>query len=168
MWLDSEMKLEKQLEDTCNKADNKVTLLQHIRWSLDRETAISVYKTVMLPLLEYCDFLVDSGPKDSIKSEQWPEAWWNLSINKLHLKFKVKRLVDRRKHHLVCLIYRYAENPDNRVLQNNRTRPDKKVKLRLDRPMSELYRKSPLYWGFQIWNKLPTETQMSDSIHHLK
>ena len=72
------------------------------------------------------------------------------STNTMHRKCNVERLAPRRKRHLAALIYKVAQDPRNRILQRNRTRSDKKVKLRVERPTQEKYKKGPLYLGMQL------------------
>ena len=88
--------------------------------------------------------------------------------NAAYRKCKMERLLNRRNRHLVNLVFKHAEDPDNRVLQNNRTRSDKKVKLKVERPKREKYRRGPLYRGMQLWDELPPDVQKSDSLQLFK
>ena len=83
-------------------------------------------------------------------------------------KCKVERLEPCRKRHSASLIYKVAQDPNNRVLQRNRTRSDKKVKLKVEQPKREKYRKGPLYRGMELWDQIPHDIQKSDSVHILK
>ena len=81
---------------------------------------------------------------------------------------RVERLAPRRKRHLAALIYKVAQDPRNRILQQNRTRSDKKVKLKVERPKREKYKKGPLYRGMQLWDQIPHDIQKCESSHIFK
>ena len=49
------------INTTHNKANHKVYLLKKIRLYVSRWVANQIYKTCILPILDYADFLVDSG-----------------------------------------------------------------------------------------------------------
>ena len=140
---------------------------------MNRDDSICLFKHAIVPLLEYGDFLVDSVPKSHIKQLQTVQNKGlrtclrvkplEMSTNALHKKCKIERLCPRRKRHLVSLIYKVAQDPNNRVLQNNRTRSDKKVKLKVERPKREKYKKGPLYRGMGLWDQIPSDIQKSES-----
>ena len=92
----------------------------------------------------------------------------DLSTNKLHRKCKIERLAPRRKRHLAALMYKVSQDPRNRILQRNRTRSDKKVKLKVERPKREKYKKGPLYRGMLLWDQIPHDIQHCDSSHIFK
>ena len=152
--------------------------LQKIRYFMNRDDSICLFKHAIVPILEYGDFLVESAPKSHIKQLQTVQNKglrtclrvkpMDLSTNALQRKCKVERLGPRRKRHLVSLIYKVAQDPKNRVLQNNRTRSDKKIKLKVERPKREKYKKGPLYRGMGLWDQISSEIQKCDSSHIFK
>ena len=59
--LDENLTMNNMIDSTFNKANCKVYLLKKIRPYITREIANRIYKTCILPILDYADFLVDSG-----------------------------------------------------------------------------------------------------------
>ena len=70
MWLDSDLKFEKHVTDTCNKVEAKLELIRKLRYVLNLEGAVSVCEQALVPVLEYGDFLVDSAPSGPVKRLQ--------------------------------------------------------------------------------------------------
>ena len=67
--LDENLTMNNMIDSTFNKANRKVYLLKKIRPYITREIANHIYKTCILPILDYADFLVDSGGVSFI--ENW-------------------------------------------------------------------------------------------------
>ena len=55
------------LDNMFNKANRKLYMLKRIRPYITNSIANLVYKTHVLPKLDYADFLVDSGHADKIE-----------------------------------------------------------------------------------------------------
>ena len=49
------------IDSSHNKANRKVYLLKRIQPYISVEVANQIYKTCILPILDYADFLIDSG-----------------------------------------------------------------------------------------------------------
>ena len=71
--LDENLTMNNMIDSTFNEANRKVYLLKKIRPYITREIANRIYKTCILPILDYADFLMDSegvsfiGKLDTIK-----------------------------------------------------------------------------------------------------
>ena len=152
--------------------------LKKNRAYLNQADAIVLYKHAIVPILEYGNFIVDSGPQTGIRRLQTQQnnglrictrsKVIDISINQLHKTCKVARLETRRKKQLACLMYRHTTNPENCVIQRNRTRSDKKVKMKVERPHREKYRKGPLYRGMLIWDELDCYIQDAETVDQFK
>ena len=143
------------------------------------QDAIDLYKQAIIPLMEYGNFLIDSGPATLIKKFQplqnrglricLKKRIGQMSTNKLHKKCKVERLDIRRKRQLACLMYRHSQVKGNLASKPNmRTRGDLKVKLKVERPKRSKYRSSPLYRGMQVWDELPLHLQELPDVAQFK
>ena len=65
--LDSGLTYDKMLDNMFNKANRKLYMLERIRPYVTSSTANLVYKTHVLPMLDYADFIVESGRTDKIE-----------------------------------------------------------------------------------------------------
>ena len=61
--LDDMLNYDKHLDNVANKTTQKLYIFRKIRRFISQTTAIIVYKQMILPLLEYCNILFNSGRK---------------------------------------------------------------------------------------------------------
>ena len=99
------------------KARNKMGIMYKIRKFIKSETALSIYKVMIRPHLEYGDFLVDSAPQGNIeKLEKLQEKVLRLveyqyfranrkDMSTLKLSLKIENLETRRKRNVLRLMY---------------------------------------------------------------
>ena len=93
---------------------------------------------------------------------------YNFSIvrtNDLHILCNLLRLSERRRLHLLNYMYKYAQNLDNIVVPRRILRNKVYIKLKVNRPVLEQYRVSPLYRGMLAWNSLNVEAQHAPSLN---
>ena len=83
--LDSTLLSDKMLDCMYNKANRKLYMLKRIRPLITNSVAALVYKTHVLPMLDYGDFLVDSGKLSKIDR-----------LNNLHKR--AVKLIDKKAH----------------------------------------------------------------------
>ena len=83
-----------------------------------------------------------------------------IATDLLHAESNVKLLADRRKEQLLLIMYKQAKKLNLRPTANPRTRSDHKVKFALRRPRLERFKKSPLYRGVKLWNRLKPKVQL--------
>ena len=132
--LDENLTMNNMIDSTFNKANRKVYLLKKIRPYITREIANRIYKTCILPILHYADFLVDSGGVSFIgKLDTIQKRCLKIIDRKLHpgasanelcQVYNHSSLEDRPKKHLLSVMYRHAQKKFN--LENQRP----KIQLR--------------------------------------
>ena len=66
MELDDRLSCDKHLNNVVNKTTQKLYIFRKIRRFISPSTAIIVYKQMILPLLEYCKILFNSGKKGKL------------------------------------------------------------------------------------------------------
>ena len=64
--LDHMLSYDKHLDNVVNKTTQKLYIFRKIRRFISEQTAIIVYKQTILPLLEYCNVLFNSGKKSKL------------------------------------------------------------------------------------------------------
>ena len=83
--LDNGLSYDKILNSMFNKANRKLYMLKRIRPYITNHIANLVYKTHVLPMMDYADFLVDSGRMEKIdRLENLQKRGVKLIDNKLH------------------------------------------------------------------------------------
>ena len=159
------------INTTHNKANRKGYLLKKIRLYVSRWVANQIYKTCILPILDYVDFLVDSGnlyKKDKFNSIQKRclrifdnGQSCGATSDELMRPYRHIELVNRRSQHLLALMYRHAQTESN--LDNYRSeinlRNNRKVKFKIPKNSLTKVKKSPFYQGVKLWNKIGRDVQ---------
>ena len=159
------------IDTTHNKANRKVYLLKKIRPYVSRWLANQIYKTCILPILDYADFLVDSGNFYNIdKFNSIQKRCLRIidngqthgaTIHELMGQYRHTELVDRRSQHLLSLMYRHAQTESN--LDNYRSEinlhNNRKIKFKIPKTSLTKVNKSPLYRGVQLWNRLDRDVR---------
>ena len=152
--------------DKVNNSGNvKLYNLRQLKKYVDMDLCILMYKQMVLPVFDYCDFILESAPDDSFKSLQTIQnhslrccmGIWDprlISIEALHSTCVCKKLYVRRSESLLGLIYKHSRLESNLVVPRRVLRSNAKLQLNLQRPSGQLHRDSPLYRVAVIWDKL--------------
>ena len=152
---------------------SKLKQFQRMRSFLNVKAALLVYKSMMLPVLEYGNiFLSVTTLKNRKKLQVLQNKGLRCALNKgieagtdkLHAEAKLLRLKFRREQHVLNFMYDKSTNPDNAVVRSANmvvTRSQKKKQLKIRKPRTERFKKCLSYVGPKKWNALPND------LHHL-
>ena len=80
-------------------------------------------------------------------------------MDQLHENCEIEWLIDRRESSLLALMYKRAQNVNFTVRPPRELRSSNKIKLKVNRPHCEVYRKSPLFRGAMLWDELESTQQ---------
>ena len=69
MILDNKLCMAQQIDNMYKKANMKLGILRKIRRFVTERTAVSIYKAMIRPHMEYIDFIIESGSREKI--EKW-------------------------------------------------------------------------------------------------
>ena len=72
----------------------------------------------------------------------------------LHVTCFCKRLNVRREESLLRILYKHTRNETNLIVPGRVLRSNAKMLVKLQRPVGQLYRDSPLYRGSMVWDRL--------------
>ena len=154
----------------------KLATFSKIRKYLNTRAALTVYKSTILPVIDYNDYFQFLWSAEKNKKLQRAQNWGlrisfsgqRLNEAELHSAAKLDLLAARRICHLLNVMYyrsKKAKYLDGRKLP---TRQFDKVKFRVINPGIRKAFRSPNYLGSQLWDMLPMETQTSPTIHKFK
>ena len=177
LLIDSNLNFKSLRENLYKRVNYKLTFFKKIRSYLDVSTAVTIYKSTILPIIEYADFVHDHNIKYvSKKLQTLQNQGLRVSQNQhimpfaqrdstevLHRNAKIYRLYHRRKLHLLSFAYKlshidlYVDKRDIHTRQHV-------GKLFLI-PKSEHYSyvQNPIYRAMCEWNQLPVEVRNSKS-----
>ena len=171
--IDSVLSFKEHCARVISSGNLKLHNLRHLCKFVDEGLALLMYKQMALGVFDYGDFVLECSNEDLTDEIETIQnhclrACLRIrdprTITRVALRARCccKSLVDRREGNLLCLMYKFAKDPANVVVPVRALRGNVKVKLKLQRPVGEQYRKSPQYRGFLLWNELEPVTQKID------
>ena len=180
--LDDNLTYDKHLTNVVNKTTQKLYIFRKVRKYISQSTAIIVYKQMILPLLEYCNFLFNSGKKskldkiDKIQSKCVRIIENCLDVSKrenetaLCNRYNLDTLQNRRDIQLACVMYRLSkfDRYIDHSVQRANLRSENKTKFKCTFTKITKIRKSPFYRGVDLWNSLKVEHHKAENKKRFK
>lgn len=178
--LDSEINFEKALSEIIKRMSHKIFTLSIIRKDIPTSCAVQIYKSMILPIVDYSNFcLCTCTDKLRTKVQRLQNRALRIcfragrydQINNLHSQAHLPTLDKRRDFDILKLFHRkiyllnlnFSNITVSGISGNNsstpacRTRSMDSPMIHTDRPNSEKFRRSLLYSGSQLWNSLPPD-----------
>ena len=163
--------MKNHINKSVSKSNKKLYMIFKIRKCLSKKTTALLYKQLVHPHLEYCDFLIDSSLKkhvnkfDTVQKRALRTINYGPGVRKSYAEtmreYDVKPLHTRRKQHLLMNMFTNKNNPEhvdmNRPDRLLRNHDGAKFKMRATRNQKVF--KSPYYRGAQLWEQLPNVTR---------
>ena len=128
--LDSKLSFQPHRADLIRRVQHKLYFLARIRCYLTTYAALLIYKTTILPLLDYADYIYNPETK---YEENKLQLLQNKALrivykvqlgrdrttrsNELHSRANIIHLKGRRKQHLLHYAFDLAQNPGNRDMR---------------------------------------------------
>ena len=177
--IDTELKWKEQCNKVINLMRIRLAQLRYIRPTIDEEVALEIYNTMVLPILDYSDYIVEGGPGWvpaklqvlhnyglRIVLEIWDAR--DIHVQDLIEICNSEMLTERRKRHLQCLMFRMSKRPDCIVSAPRYLRGHDKVRLKIQQPKSDIYLKSPVFRGKGAWDELTAAQHKKPSLDSFK
>ena len=153
---------------------SKLKQFYRMRSFLSVKAALLVYKSMLLPILEYGDIFLYATTVRNRKRLQVLQnrglrcalgLQMDTSTDELHAEANLLKLKYRRELHLLNFMYGAAKVEGN--LRKGTagavvTRSQKKRTLMIKRPKSEKFKKSLAYVGPKKWNALPLDLHQAE------
>ena len=148
---------------------SKLKQFQRMRIFLTIKAALLVYKSMMLPVLEYGDLFLSAA---TVKNRKRLQVLQNkglrcalnrgsdTSTDELHAAADLLKLKYRRELHTLKFMYGASSCPNNLVSRAEDvlvTRSCRKRTLKVKRPKTEKFKNSLAYLGPHKWNALPLD-----------
>ena len=177
LTLDMNLNYNKPLENCLKLISHKAYLLSKIRMYIDMHTAIIIYKTMILPILEYGDVVYDGANQKLLNDLQTAQnrilricAQRNQYTPTilLHQLCNINKLKDRRHLHLSLYMYKQQDNLDIVNTRDVRTRAHDALLFITVKPNNEKYKRNVYYKGALTWNNLPVNERNIDNYEKFK
>ena len=175
--LDMNLNFKKHLGNCIKSASYKALLLSKVRRYITFEAAIRIYKTMILPLIDYGDILYDGSNRVLLKKIQTLQNRclrtcvfknYHIPVKDLHEICTVSTLNMRRIMHLKLFMFKQRENMN---FVNNRkvnTRAHDAILFVTKRPNSEKYKLNVYYKGALLWNEMTVPERSIETYDELK
>ena len=120
--LDMNLNFNKHLENCIKLISHKAYLLSKIRQYINESTAVTIYKTMVLPIIEYGNILYEGANQKALSDLQTAQnriLRICLQENRLanvvllHQRCKISELKERRLMHLNLFMYKQKKNAKN-------------------------------------------------------
>ena len=177
MTLDGTLNFNHHITCTCRTVLHKLMLLSKMKRYLRDDTAISIYKSMILPYLDYADVIFDKAmSKDINKIQRLQNKCLRIclgeerrfSTDRAHKLTGTPFLVDRRKAHIRNFMYLRKRRVDLLNVREIRTRAHDAPLFNLKIPRCEAFKRSIGYAGALEWNNLPPQIRNTDSYKAFK
>ena len=175
--LDVNLNYNKHLENVIRTISYKSLLLAKVRKYITTEVAIRIYKTMILPVLEYGDILYDGTNKKLTEKLQTLQnrclvtcilPQQHLPTIMLHHMCSISKLTLRRAMHLQLYMFKQKHNADKVNNKNIFTRAYEAILYTTFKPNSEKYKINVFYKGAILWNSLSVHIRKTQTYTSLK
>ena len=162
--LDMNLNYNIHLENCLKLVSHKAFVLNKIRRYINKNTAITIYKTMILPIIEYGDVIYDGANQKLLNDLQTAQNRIlrtclyedrAANTNMLHRNCNISKLQDRRLLHLNLFMYKQKLNVNIVNNRNIRTRAHDALLFTTVKPNNEKYKRNVFYKGALLWNNLP-------------
>ena len=174
--LDNRLNGDPQYNKLLRSVGYKLATFSKIRKYLNTRAALTVYKSTILPIIDYNDYFQFLWNAEKTRKLQKIQNWGlRISLSgqrfneiEMHSSARLDLLEIRRICHLLSVMY--YRSKDARYLDGRRlpTRQFDKIKFKVINPGVKKAFKSPNYLGSRLWDLLPRDTQASPTIHQFK
>ena len=187
VFLDPTLNFHEHISHVCNKVGMKLALLGRASKFLQKESLLLLYKSLVLPNIDYCDIIYDSCPQ-YLKSKLQvlqnkalrivTKAGRREHIHNLHQACNIMPLEERRQFHLAVFMYKALHSMSPQYIQD-KFKYTSSIHSHSTRSVTANHLCIPLvklnagksrisYRGAAKWNCLPVEIANSVSLSHFK
>ena len=179
--LDIDMKFVQHRRNTVNNTRHRVSQLARTRHYSDIDTGTCIYKTMVLPSLDYVDYIWDRGNiGENLELQYIQNKCFRIiykvkiekdplyNTNKLHKLTKCKFLSDRRAIHLLFYAYQLAKMDHMIDKRSLPTRRHTGKRLIVPQTLKPIVLRSALYKAIHSWNNLKPSYTLIDNVNTFK
>lgn len=179
IWIDQFLRFELMIARHIGLLSNNLRQIWRLQRKAGPDLCITIYKQLILPIIEYGDHILGCAPPDRLKAIQIMQnkclrACLGIHDTRLinnralHATAGLVPLETRRKWHLLTYMYKAAQCPENRIMAARPLRSNIKIKLIFDPKAVTGNNRSPWERGKKIWDALPAEIQHAESLSSFK
>ena len=165
------------MNNTIKLVAHKIIMLNKIRHYITEDAAIKIYKTMILPYLDYGDiFFINSNQKQIKKLQTLQNRALRTCLNTrletpieiLHQSIQIPKLNARREAHLINFMFKYRNNNKFLNKRNVRTRLHDAPVFTTVKPNNDKYKNNVFYNGAVKWNNLASHIRNIETYDEFK
>ena len=169
MTLDSSLNYKLHLANVVRTVSYKLYLLSRVRRYLTESSALLIYKTMIVPYMDYADVIYQqANAEDLDKIQRLQNRALKLCLRVaprreteiIHRTAKVPLLVNRRRSHVCNFMYKRMELGVNLDSPKIKTRSADAPRFILPTPNLHCYKRSVEYAGAKLWNNLSKDLKL--------
>ncbi len=179
--LDDKLTFDEHINYTHSKASQRLGVLRRSREYLDSSTSLTLYKSLVLPHLDYCDVVYMNMTVQNLNKLQLIQNGAcrtilrvpkDTSVSLMHEELGIPTLTHRREYHLATGCYKAVNNPDaglNYMFNLVESTHARVTRLSMNQGMTVpplrtvQGRKAFRYIGPTAWNKIDPDIKLSES-----
>ena len=170
--LDSTLNYNMHIQSTIRIILHKLSLLAKMKKFLTNDTALSIYKAMLLPYFDYGDIIYDKANcKDLDKLQKLQNKCLRICLGQerrfstevAHGLTKVPFLKNRRSAHVLNFMYKRKANVRLMNVREIRTRAHDAPLFEVEIPRCEAFKRSVGYFGSVEWNNLTPDVRNTGS-----
>lgn len=175
--LDKNLDFKKHINESNKIIAYKIYQLLKIRRFINYSAAVKIYKAMILPYFDYCDFvLISSNQKALTKLQRLQNRALRICLNVnertsttyTHEETNTTKLNIRRISHLRNFMYKRSGNKSYIEDRHLSTRNFSAPVMKVTRPKTDIFKRSVLYKGAIEWNALDVETRNIKTLSNFK
>ena len=175
--IDEILSFRAHLNNTIKLVAHKIIMLNKVRHYITEDAAIKIYKTMILPYLDYRDiFFINSNQKQIKKLQTLQNRALRTCLNTrletpieiLHQSIQIPKLNARREAHLINFMFKYRNNNKFLNKRNVRTRLHDAPVFTTVKPNNEKYKNNVFYNGAVKWNNLASHIRNIETYDKFK
>ena len=173
--IDSNLSFKTHRDMMVKRVNHKLSFFRRIRQYINDDTAQIIYKTMILPIIEYADFAYDNNIKyinQKLQTLQNQGLYivfdqhtlpYDIkeSTESLHRRAKLFRLIHRRRLHLLSYAFRLSNVAEYLDLRDIHTRQHEAKMFMLQKFDHYKCTQDPYYRAMSEWNNLNVEARNS-------
>jgi hypothetical protein len=178
---DHDLRFDEHVQNLCKSISVKVSFLSRLRYVLPENTLNFIYKSLVLPLIDYCDIvygftyethLNKLKVQQNIAARIITSSHCRESFDNLSSRLKWSSIENRLKFHATKYIYKATNGLasinsldffQTKRKINKRLGEDNKM-LTIPKANYNFLKNSIFYNGVKLWNELPFEIRDSSSL----
>ena len=174
-----------QIDEVCQKLNNKLNLFKKIKHYLNPHTRMLFYNAYVLPIMDYCCYIWGKDKKTYVNKvnkiqSRIGKIMMNIQFKdnsvSIFAELQILTFNNRCKYHTAVLVYKIVNNMSpsylkvsvsNNMSYNLRSKSHKDI-IVLYRPKTKYFKDTFQHYSMTIWNSIPLLIRNTTNLNSFK